>query len=110
MTPRKTAAAAGLTTYRTWKHCKNGHLAERYTSSGACVECLKGAAQDLKIKTRDARIAHNTAMVQGLQPYPVFVKPEHKLAVSEYCDILRYSSPEVIEQCRAFITMMKNLK
>ena len=27
-------------TYKTGKPCKNGHIAERYVSTGACVECV----------------------------------------------------------------------
>lgn len=33
------AKAKGLDRYRTYKPCKHGHLAERYTKSGDCVEC-----------------------------------------------------------------------
>lgn len=43
MTPidRKTAKSHGLTHYFTGELCKNGHLSERYVSTGACVECLR---------------------------------------------------------------------
>lgn len=36
---RAAALAAGNKTYLSDKPCKNGHLAERYTSSRACLEC-----------------------------------------------------------------------
>lgn len=46
---RQDAQALGLSKYFTGKACANGHRAERYTSSGQCVECAKSAA----------RITHN---------------------------------------------------
>lgn len=42
MTPstKTEAAAVGLARFFTGQPCKRGHLSERYTSTGACVECL----------------------------------------------------------------------
>jgi hypothetical protein len=37
---RDAAAANGLTRFYTGKACQRGHIAERYVSNGACVECL----------------------------------------------------------------------
>jgi hypothetical protein len=36
---RREAEAAGAKTYLTGLACRNGHVAHRYVSSGACVEC-----------------------------------------------------------------------
>jgi len=36
---RKEAKAQGLKRYFTGKPCKNGHISERYTSGGHCVDC-----------------------------------------------------------------------
>jgi hypothetical protein len=33
------AIAQGLKRYRTGRACRNGHVAERYVTSRACVEC-----------------------------------------------------------------------
>jgi 5-methylcytosine-specific restriction endonuclease McrA len=38
---RQEAKAAGLLRYFSGKPCINGHLAERWTSSGSCYECTK---------------------------------------------------------------------
>jgi hypothetical protein len=38
---RREAKAQGLDKYNTGKPCRNGHLSDRYTSSGACLECQK---------------------------------------------------------------------
>jgi hypothetical protein len=39
---RSSALAGGYPRYYTGERCKNGHLADRYTLSGACVECQEG--------------------------------------------------------------------
>lgn len=41
--PKKKAQARrlGSRTYFTGLLCDNGHVAERYTESGLCVECVK---------------------------------------------------------------------
>lgn len=39
---RKEAKLAGLNKYFTGERCVNGHLAERYTASGSCSECING--------------------------------------------------------------------
>ena len=44
---RKDAKAQGLKHYFTGKPCKNGHVAQRFTSKGICMECNR---------------AHNTAL------------------------------------------------
>lgn len=36
---RRAAFAAGKTRYYTGTPCKQGHIAERYVSTGGCVEC-----------------------------------------------------------------------
>lgn len=36
--------------YNTGKPCKRGHVAKRYTRSGACYECLK-THETLKLQT-----------------------------------------------------------
>lgn len=36
---RTEAAKSGLTKYYTGAACRNGHVCERYTVNGACVEC-----------------------------------------------------------------------
>jgi hypothetical protein len=36
---RETARFRGLLRYYTGKPCKNGHIAERFTSNGRCIEC-----------------------------------------------------------------------
>lgn len=45
---RKTAVAQKLTRYFTGKPCVAGHIADRYTSSGACSECMALRAGDAR--------------------------------------------------------------
>lgn len=37
---RKAAKAAGLKKYSTGNPCPNGHVGERYTSTGSCAQCI----------------------------------------------------------------------
>lgn len=46
---RADAKESGSKTYHTGLPCKHGHLCERYTSNGYCVEC----ARDSKRRTRN---------------------------------------------------------
>ena len=45
ITTRKEAQAQGLIRYFTGKPCKNGHIAERITSNGTCLQCACGHTQ-----------------------------------------------------------------
>ncbi len=38
---RSDAALAGQECFQTGRSCSNGHLAERYTSNGACAACQR---------------------------------------------------------------------
>jgi hypothetical protein len=37
---REAAYTQGLTRFYTGKPCKQGHIAQRYVSGGACVDCM----------------------------------------------------------------------
>jgi hypothetical protein len=38
---RLEARRLGLKRYRDGRRCRRGHLGERYTSNGACVDCMR---------------------------------------------------------------------
>jgi len=42
--PRSEAIMWGRVRYNTGKPCKRGHNVERYTTNGACVQCVQDAA------------------------------------------------------------------
>ena len=42
---RENALLNGLKTYSTGEPCKKGHLSEKYTSTGGCVQCALDAAK-----------------------------------------------------------------
>lgn len=54
---RQEAIKKKLTKYCTGKTCKHGHLSERYTVSGMCVQCCVAQATAHKQRVREA-IAH----------------------------------------------------
>ncbi len=45
---RTQAKADGLTRYADGRRCRNGHLAERYTSTGNCVACVRTKDRNVK--------------------------------------------------------------
>jgi hypothetical protein len=48
--PRQLAKTAGLKTYQTGKPCRNGHIAPRYTQSGACALCVNPPKETVSVK------------------------------------------------------------
>ena len=54
---RAEAKAQGLKFYNTGKPCKHGHLSDRYTSTGICVECVKLAGVDRYKNNPEAQLA-----------------------------------------------------
>src|ERR1700740_3730319 len=47
---RKDARAIGLSTYFLGAPCTHGHIAERYSSDGRCVECSRLRGQKFRAK------------------------------------------------------------
>jgi hypothetical protein len=45
---RKTAFQLGLRKYFTGRPCRHGHMSERYTLSGGCIECLTNYQSRIK--------------------------------------------------------------
>jgi hypothetical protein len=107
MNERMQAAKDGKRTFSNGRPCRKGHLSERYTSSGNCVECLRVANEERSRALSAAKIATNNALEERLAPHQIWVKPALHAAASEYADVLRYGSADTIEQCRAFIAMMR---
>ena len=51
---RQQAIARKLHKYFTGKHCKHGHLSDRYTVSGMCVRCCVEQAHAHKQRVKEA--------------------------------------------------------
>lgn len=51
---RKVAKARGLDRYFTGKACKHGHISERHTASGVCVECQREYDRTHYTKNKEA--------------------------------------------------------
>jgi len=76
---RKAAFAQGLVRYFTGTPCKQGHIAERYVSTGSCIECHN----PFKLRRHPTRV--------DLQPYacaklwvPVGTTPEQFERLASY--------------------------
>jgi hypothetical protein len=63
---RKDALARGLTKYITGKPCKHGHIAERRTDTGNCIECQRLRARTPERK-EDMRLYYAKTKSQRLR-------------------------------------------
>lgn len=50
---RKEASEKGLNKYFTGMACCHGHVAERLTISGSCVECTKESVRRLRLSIKN---------------------------------------------------------
>jgi hypothetical protein len=83
-TTRLAAAAAGLTRYNTGRPCRNGHVADRYTSTGNCSECLKDNNRQLAATLRQAKTPDTT----GGRLFTYRLHPDDHAAALAFCQAL----------------------
>lgn len=88
---KREAAALKLARYFTGKLCKHGHLSERYTSTGQCVECTAKQSQARRIEypekahaawrkwLENNRELHNTRVRKWQTSNPEKIKKAAKL-------------------------------
>lgn len=79
ITTRREAYAQGSTRYFTGVPCKQGHVAQRYVSSGACLDCQRPF------------VLRRHPTLKSMQPYvcpklwvPTGVTPEQYTALETY--------------------------
>lgn len=87
MTPatRKQAVEQGSPVYNTGRPCLHGHTANRYTSTGGCLECLRQHRLDYTATIREARrpLADRTSRVFSYRLHP----DDHAAALA-FCQAL----------------------
>jgi hypothetical protein len=93
---RKDALAAGAAFFNTGRPCRNGHTADRYTSTGGCLECLRGHRQEYAALIAAARKpVERTATLFAYRLHP----DDHAAALA-YCqalDLQRGRQPQAAE-------------
>lgn len=62
---RKSASARGLERYFTGQPCKNGHLSQRRTSDGHCLQCRVQRSRDYRAKNKEKVLATNRAWIKA---------------------------------------------
>lgn len=62
---RAQAIEAGDIRFYNGKPCPKGHLAERFTTGGNCVECQRESAERLREKVREGRLARARQILAG---------------------------------------------
>jgi 5-methylcytosine-specific restriction endonuclease McrA len=97
---RKDALAIGRTRYFTGKPCKHGHIAERWSSDGKCVECTRifqTERKDEYLARHKAWRAKNHHKVKAWTDKWRFENPEKKAAISAaYGPAYRLANKEAI--------------
>jgi hypothetical protein len=107
---RRGAAMLGDETYFTGKPCKRGHISERFTSSGHCVECRKADnteryaknPQSEKDRKRRAYAADPEKFKARIAKYRAENLERIRMKNNEYMRAWRAANPDaVLEKARA---------
>lgn len=104
MNKRHAAIADGQVTYRSGKPCRKGHDAERYSSTGQCVECLKDQATKTKSVARDARARRFIALANSGVECKLIIPLQYRTALNEFSDII--NNQALADTLVAFMLML----
>lgn len=104
---RRAALALGIKTYPMTKECKYGHLGERYTSCGICVECSQRKQEEMRVKVSAGRRLHNTQLFEPGRVYSTIVKSEHREVYEDLQLVCTHGTAEQVEHCAAFLNMIR---
>jgi hypothetical protein len=75
---RRDALALALSRYFTGKPCKHGHVSERRTDTGNCVECTTAAHQKSQYKERMRLYMRTLRIKQSADRLSELVSTSHK--------------------------------
>lgn len=106
MNIRTAAIAAGKVQYNSGKPCRSGHISDRYCSNGQCIECLRVQNEARQGTLRAAKIKRNTALFAHLREHTFMVRECDRETMGQYADILQFSTPDVIAQCKQFLAQI----
>jgi hypothetical protein len=87
---RKEAKEKGLKRYFTGNVCKQGHLAERYTLTGHCCECVKEEARKRQATWRSLNREKHREQISKYQK-------ENREKVTEYQKLWKHNNPEKVK-------------
>lgn len=90
----------GHVTYNTGKACRRGHHADRYASSGSCVECVRLLRNATANNAKVAKGKRNLALAAGMREHKYLHSVAHHTALSQLCEILQYSPTTVIDKLK----------
>lgn len=105
---RNEAIAQGLRKYYTGVECRQGHFAQRYTTTSSCVECVKKAR-----KVSLAELNNNKAATSlGYVPIKIRVHKEELSLVEDFVALVNHhrkkGTPEVIDAFMAYARSLKD--
>ena len=90
MSQRSKAKESGAFKYLTGKPCKRGHVAERWTASGACTECVKLDQRSVPYRLKAEQLAKRPDQVAWLKTWDrAYRKSPSQLAYHAYNESMR---------------------
>lgn len=108
---RESAYTQGLKHYFTGKACKSGHIAQRYTSGGNCVECL--AVSKVGQKAKNAMRERRLFAIRSKDSfsYTLGIRHEWVEALEQFQSITETATDEQADMLRGFLAdMYKNTR
>lgn len=106
MNKRLTAIAEQKLQYNSGKPCRKGHISDRYSSNGMCIECLRISNEASKGLMKVARIKRNTALFATLREHTFMVRECDRSWMAKVADIFQYAKPEVVAQLTSFVDQL----
>lgn len=94
---KKTAASLGLTKFFTGLPCKNGHLSDRYVSTGACLACLR--LPDVVARRNERQKVYNEKNKDAIRVWRKKHQEENRDAILERKRLYTSQNKEKIAAC-----------
>lgn len=96
----------GKLRYSTGKACRRGHMSERYSKSGLCVECVKLHDSERTASKKAANILRNTTLFEPGRVHSVIVPQQYRYIVDALAVILNSNNTFNIATCERAINSL----
>lgn len=103
MSKRTDALASGQLTYNSGKPCSRGHVSDRYTSNGSCIQCLAIANTAVKNLVKINRTRYVRARMDNLMERKFFVRDVDRQTLQQCADILHFATPAMLDDFKSIV-------
>lgn len=93
---RQLAKDSNLVRYYTGKLCKNGHLSERFVSSGGCIECIVSRTNDWRFNNK--KIHNNRYKIYRQNNLPLMVARTQKYRAAKMNALPKWANISDLKQ------------